>query len=46
MGGMNFHGGGLLGFDMRTSQLSSELADLVFTKMPMYLRIFTHKLIY
>ena len=45
MGGMNFHGGGLLGFDMRTSQLSSEL-DLVFTKMPMYLRIFTHKLIY
>ena len=40
MGGMNFHGGGLLGFDMRTSQLSSELADLVFTKMPMYLRIF------
>ena len=30
MGGMNFHGGGLLGFDMRT-QLSSEL-DLVFAK--------------
>lgn len=31
MGGMNFHGGGLLGFDMRTSQLSSEL-DLVFAR--------------
>ena len=39
MGGMKFHGGGLLGFDMRT-QLSSEL-DLVFTKMPT-LEFFTH----
>ena len=40
MGGMKFHGGGLLGFDMRSSQLSSEL-DLVFSKMPT-LEFFTH----